>query len=127
MFTSKHSIATLYLAGPTYSNELAANLAKRGIAGATIIAGGGLWMGEFEPTFRIEIIGETATPAHIAPYAVAGHETVLMPPDPNGFASMIRTLAENLAADYKQDAVAFAIVPCLFELTTPQAGYQRHG
>lgn len=126
MFSTKHSLATLYLAGPTYSNELAANLAKRGVTGATILAGGGLWQGAFEPSFRIEIIGETAAPAHNVEFGEG--DIVLMPSDPNAFEGRIRTLAENLAADYRQDAVAWHITPlAVFELTTAQATYKRHG
>lgn len=128
MFSTKHSLATLYLAGPTYSNELAANLAKRGVTGATILAGGGLWKGAFEPSYRIEIIGETAAPAHIVDRETVHGKVVLMPADPNAFEGRIRTLAENLAADYHQDAVAWHITPlAVFELTTAQATYKRHG
>ncbi len=128
MFTSKHSIGTLYVAGPTYANDLARNLTKRGFEAFTILAGLGVWQGQQEPAFVVTIIGETASPAHLAsnPYDPE-LPAVLMPTDPTAFESRIRDLAENLALDYGQDCVAFTITPCLFELTTPQAGYRRNG
>jgi hypothetical protein len=129
MFTTKHSIGTLYLAlnGAT-SRDLADNLARRGIKAATIAATLGLWEGQQETAYIVTIIGETASPAHIAndPYAPE-LPRVLMPSDPTAFESRIRTLAENLANDYRQDCVAFTIAPCLFELTTGQATYKRNG
>ena len=130
MFTTKHSIATLYLSlnGQT-SRDLADNLARRGIKAATILAGLGLWEGQQEVSYVVTIIGETATPAHmiiVDPKNPFG-PPVLMPSDPTAFESRIRTLAENLANDYRQDCVAFTIAPCLFELTTGQATYKRNG
>lgn len=129
MFTSKHSIGTLYLAlnGQT-SRDLADNLARRGIKAATIAATLGLWEGNQETSYTVTIIGDTASPAHLAsnPYDPE-LPAVLMPADPTAFESRIRTLAENLALDYGQECVAFTIAPCLFELTTPQAGYRRNG
>jgi hypothetical protein len=129
MFTTKHSIATLYLAlnGAT-SRDLAHNLARRGIKAATIAATLGLWEGQQETAYTVTIIGETAAPAHLAsnPYDPE-LPAILMPADPTAFESRIRTLAENLALDYRQDCVTFTIAPCLFELTTGQAGYTRNG
>jgi hypothetical protein len=130
MFSSKHSIGTLYLAlnGAT-SRDLADNLARRGIKAATIAATLGLWEGQQETAYTVTIIGETASPAHLVKVydPTETGERVLMPTDPTAFESAIRTLAENLANDYKQDCVAFTIAPCLFELTTGQATYKRNG
>ncbi len=130
MFTSKHSIATLYLAlnGQT-SRDLADNLARRGIEAATIAATLGLWEGNQETSYTVTIIGETASAAHLAPhpYDDPGLPPVLMPADPTAFEYRIRDLAENLAFDYGQDCVAFTIAPCIFELTTKQATYRRNG
>jgi hypothetical protein len=126
----RHSIATLYLAGPVYANDLAKNISRRGFEAFTITAGLGVWQGMTEPAFVVTIIGETAAPAHLAVKGTAAEgdkEAVLMPADETAFQDRIRTLAENLANDYKQECVAFAICGALFELTTAQAGYRRHG
>ena len=128
MFTTKHSIATLYLCAPgNIGNDVARNLTKRGFEAFTITAGLGAWKGEYEPQFTVTIIGETAAPAHIANDPYAPELPVLMPADPVAFESRIQTLAENLANDYQQECVAFTIAPCLFELTTGQARYRRNG
>ena len=98
----RHSTATLYLAGPTYANEIAANLTRRGIMGFTILAGYGVWQGKSEPAFAVTIIGETDYPAHIVKVTHVHDgriETVLMPATENAFEGRIRDLAENLAAD----------------------------
>jgi hypothetical protein len=132
MFTTKHSIGTLYLAlnGQT-SRDLADNLARRGIEAATITASLGLWKGKQETSYIVTIIGETASPAHMASdtqdVLAPAFVEVLMPADPTAFEYRIRNLAENLANDYCQDCVAFTIAPCLFELTTEQATYKRNG
>jgi hypothetical protein len=125
----RHSIATLYLAGPVYANELAKNISRRGFEAFTITAGLGVWQGQTEPAFVVTIIGETAAPAHLAenPHRTTADPVrdILMPADETAFQDRIRTLAENLALDYAQSAVLFTITPCLMELTSPQAGYKR--
>lgn len=130
MFTTKHSIATLYVSGVFDSSKgLAERIIRHGFGAFTILAGLGVWKGEHEVSYVITIIGETAAPAHLADFdsQPAGGVPILMPADPTAFEGKIRTLAENLAMDYNQDAVAFTIAPCLFELTTGQAKYKRNG
>ena len=122
----RHSKATLMLALDGQSTtDLAHNLTRRGVEAFHIVAGLGVWKGQHETSYTITIIGETASRPHIA--YDARHEPVLLPGNPTSFEGQIRTLAENLALDYGQECVAFSIEPCLFELTTPQAGYRRNG
>jgi hypothetical protein len=131
MFTTQKSKATLHLAGPHLASDIARNLTKRGVKGFHIASGWGWWEGEYEPAFQVTIIGDTAAPAHLAenPHRTTADPVrdVLMPADPEAFTSFIRTLAENLALDYKQQTVLWDIVPCVSEFTTPQAGYRRNG
>ena len=122
MFTTKHSIGTLYLSlNGQSSSDLARNLSKRGFPAFTIVAGLGYWNDQPEPSYVVTIVGETTAPAYLT------DDGVLMPPDPTAFEYRIRNLAENLALDYGQECVATTITPCLFELTTPQAAYRRNG
>lgn len=73
----------------------------------------------------VTIIDKTASEAHVAYEPAGSLDSVVMPGDPKAFESRIRTLAENLAMDYGQECVAFALIPCHFELTTRQASYKR--
>lgn len=73
--------------------EIAHHLARLGIEGATITPSFGLWKGELEPSFRIEIL------AAIGP---AG----------------IQSVADALARHFGQAAVLFTIdIPSITELT----------
>lgn len=84
----------------------------------------GSWKGKPELAWRIVAYRPTDTEA----YAFRDGEQVgVMPAIVNSVETWARNVAENLALEFKQEAVAFAIAPVHFELTTGQARYRRNG
>lgn len=123
-----HSKAVLYVAGAPSADHLLQTVGRLGFDCATCTIAQGLWQGEIEQSYVLTIIGETATPAHIAGKTDQYGNAILMPAVPDGFELRIRYLAENLTREYKQDCVAFELTElALFELTTSQASYIRNG
>src|ERR1700686_4324029 len=99
MFSSKHSVATLYVAGVfDGSHGLVERVQRHGFKAGSIFAGLGFWHGQTEMVYKVEIAGETAAPAHMAIAQFSETDKargpVLLPADDTAFESNIRTLAE---------------------------------
>lgn len=121
----RHTKAEFYFAGATEAG--AVSFCKRFLDrfdGWTLQKALGGWKCAVEESWTLTIVAPSDTPAHIAK---GNGQYVLLPAEENSFDIEARNIAENLALEFKQEAVAYDLTPVSFALTSGQARYFRNG
>jgi hypothetical protein len=113
-----------YVAGATM-DSLHAFMSRFAPQGYTLQRSEGGWNGQREVSFVVTLFAPWDTAAHFAENI--GPPGVLMPAIRDSILGRAADIAENMALEFQQEAVAYAVVPCHFALTTPRASYRRNG
>lgn len=127
----RYTKCTFYFAGATEAQAL--TWCKRfldAFEGWTLQAAKGGWKCAVEASWVLTIVLPTDTPSRIVfpqGEGAPGRNAALMPAEENTVDIEARNIAENLALEFKQDAVAYDLAPVAFALTTGQARYHRNG
>jgi len=113
-----------YVAGATM-DTLHTFMQRFAPAGYTLQRSEGGWKGSCEVSFVVTVFAPWDTAAHVA--SNGEYFMVQMPMIPDSILVTAANIAENMALEFNQEAVAYAVIPCHFALTTPQANYRRNG
>jgi len=122
---TRYSKAEFYFAGcsTAQAREFLSHRLRH-LEGWTLIPTIGGWKGETEHAFKLEIIAPSDTPARYSTADIG----VLVPAEVNSIETEARDIAEAIAHQFNQEAVAYSVSPvALFALTTVQATYRRNG